>query len=503
MLSSPNPDSWFPKSSRLLVVFALVGLAAWGGMTLTRASGQIYTIWVANGLLLAVLLKAHRRHWPAYLVCGLLATIGANLLIHNRLIVATGLPLCDSIEILVAASVLSKFCPRPFDLQQRRTLLTFVLFGVIIAPLVSAPFAVLCISSFAPGPGWLHILWAWFVADALGIATITPCVWALQQKNLPEQFSGRKFAGCVGSLSLLALATILTFSLGSYALLFFAFPLLLLVVLQLGFSGAAVGVCVFAGIAVGFTVENRGPLMLITDAVPYRITLLQVYIAAALATTLPFAALLEERKNLTRAARSSEALYRLLFERVGEAVTLYPLSSSGVPGNFEKVNDMACRYFGYSREELLLLSPLDLQAPENKPSPKEIFATLKSKGSNRLERILLAKGNRPVPMEINVHLIEIDGQTYGLSILQDISQRKRMAAEREQLINELRQALLEVKRLEGILPTCAYCKRIRDDSGEWQQFELYIRERSDAEFSHGICPECRESHFGNIPSRVR
>ncbi len=502
MLPSPNPDSWFPKTSRLLVVFALVGLAAWGGLTLTHALGQIYTIWAANGLLLAVLLKAHRRHWPAYLFCGLVATIGANFLMGNRFIIATGLPLCDTVEILTAASVLCKFCPRPFDLQQRRTLLTFVLCGVILAPLVSGVFAIQCISSFAPGPGWLHILWGWFVADALGMATITPCVWALQQKNLPETFSGRKLAWSVGSLSLLALATIFTFSLSSYALLFFLFPLLLLVVLQLGFSGAAIGVCVFAGIAIGFTVENRGPLMLMTEGLPYRITLLQVYIAAALATTLPFAALLDERKNLTRAVRSSEALYRLLFERIGEAVTLYPMSDSGVPGNFGKVNDMACHYFGYSREELLRLSPLDLQAPDNETSSKEIFATLRSKGSNRLERILLAKGKRPVPMEITVHLVEINGQTYALSILRDISQRKRMAAEREQLINELRRALQEVKRLEGILPTCAYCKRIRDDKGKWQQFELYIRERSDAEFSHGICPECREIHFGNIPSRV-
>jgi PAS domain S-box-containing protein len=502
MLPSPNPDSWFPKGSRLLVVFVLVGLAAWGGLTLTRTSGQIYTIWVANGLMLALLLRAPRRHWPGYLLSGLVATIGANFLMGNRLNIAAGLPVCDTIEILIAASVLCKFCPRPFDLQQRRTLLTFVLFGVIAAPLVSAPFAVLCISSFAPGPHGLHILWAWFVADALGIATITPCVWALQQNDLPEKFSGRKLAWSMGALSLLALTTILTFWLGSYALLFFAFPLLLLVVLQLGFSGAAIGVCVFAGIAVGFTVENRGPLTLITAALPYRITLLQVYIAAALATTLPFAALLEERKNLTRAVRSSEALYRLLFERIGEAVTLYPMSHSGVPGKFEKVNDMACRYFGYSREELLQLSPLDLQAPQNETSSKEIFATLKAKGSNRLERILLAKGKRPIPMDINVHLIEIDGQTYGLAILQDISERKRMLAEREQLIHELRHALLEVKTLEGILPTCAYCKRIRDDRGQWQQFELYIRERSDAEFSHGICPECREVHFGNIPSRV-
>jgi PAS domain S-box-containing protein len=497
--SAPHSDR-FPKISRLLVVFALVGLAAWGGITLTHASGRIATLWPANGLLLAVLLTVRRRQWPAYLLSGLMANVTANCLTGDKFPMATGLALCNTIEILIAGAVLYQFCARPFDLQQRRTLFTFVVFGVVVAPLVSAALAVLCLSSFSPGPGWLHTLDAWYVADALGMATVTPCVWALQQENLPKTFRGWKIMYSVGSLVLLALATILTFSQDSYPLLFVAFPFLFLVVLQLGFSGAAVGVCVVAAISIGFTVENHGPLMLIpAPTLPHRILLLQVYIAVALATTLPFAALLEERKNLAQAVRSSETLYRLLFERIGEAITLYPLSPSGVPGKFEKVNDMACHYFGYSREELLRLGPLDLQAPDNETSPHEIFATLKSRRCNHLERILLAKGNRPIPMEISVHLIEINGQSYGLSILRDIGKRKRMEAEREQLIKQLRLALQEVKRLEGILPTCAYCKRIRDDGGEWHQFELYIRERSQAEFSHGICPDCKDIYFGKTP----
>lgn len=57
---------------------------------------------------------------------------------------------------------------------------------------------------------------------------------------------------------------------------------------------------------------------------------------------------------------------------------------------------------------------------------------------------------------------------------------------------ELQQALSEVKTLSGFLPICASCKKIRDDGGYWNQIENYIRERSDAEFSHSICPECAE-----------
>ncbi len=80
-------------------------------------------------------------------------------------------------------------------------------------------------------------------------------------------------------------------------------------------------------------------------------------------------------------------------------------------------------------------------------------------------------------------------------IYRDITERKRAEAERERLISELKQALLEVKKLSGFLPICASCKKIRDDRGYWQQIETYIREHSEAEFSHGICPDCMKIHY--------
>jgi hypothetical protein len=63
---------------------------------------------------------------------------------------------------------------------------------------------------------------------------------------------------------------------------------------------------------------------------------------------------------------------------------------------------------------------------------------------------------------------------------------------------ELRQALSKVKQLKGLLPICASCKKIRDDSGYWQQIELYLRQHSEADFSHGICPDCRDQLYGDL-----
>ena len=86
--------------------------------------------------------------------------------------------------------------------------------------------------------------------------------------------------------------------------------------------------------------------------------------------------------------------------------------------------------------------------------------------------------------------------TCGIS--RDITERKRAEAERERLIGELRNALSNVKTLSGLLPICASCKKIRDDSGYWNQIESFVRDHSQAEFSHGICPDCMRTIYPDI-----
>ena len=62
-------------------------------------------------------------------------------------------------------------------------------------------------------------------------------------------------------------------------------------------------------------------------------------------------------------------------------------------------------------------------------------------------------------------------------------------------VAQLQDALSRVKQLQGLLPICSYCKRIRDDHDYWQQVETYMSEHSQATFTHGICPECYEKFF--------
>lgn len=87
-----------------------------------------------------------------------------------------------------------------------------------------------------------------------------------------------------------------------------------------------------------------------------------------------------------------------------------------------------------------------------------------------------------------------------LSSLAIIYSRQARRAEDEQarLVRELQGALAKVKTLSGMLPICSHCKKIRDDKGAWNQIEFYIRDRSNASFSHGVCPECAKQHYAQV-----
>ncbi len=83
----------------------------------------------------------------------------------------------------------------------------------------------------------------------------------------------------------------------------------------------------------------------------------------------------------------------------------------------------------------------------------------------------------------------------GVVVIRDITERKHNMEELRKLNAELMDALDRVKVLSGMLPICASCKRIKDDKGDWNSMEKYISERSNAEFTHGICPDCAKKLY--------
>ncbi len=106
------------------------------------------------------------------------------------------------------------------------------------------------------------------------------------------------------------------------------------------------------------------------------------------------------------------------------------------------------------------------------------------------------RDGKNVWLEINKQPYVVDGKVAGfIGVARDITARKSLEDEREKLIAELREAVNNIKTLRGMLPICASCKKVRDDKGYWTQIEAYVRDHSEAEFTHGICPECAKKLY--------
>ncbi len=88
--------------------------------------------------------------------------------------------------------------------------------------------------------------------------------------------------------------------------------------------------------------------------------------------------------------------------------------------------------------------------------------------------------------------------TSNKNLKSEIEARIKSEKEKENVIQDLKVAIAEVKTLSGLLPICSHCKKIRDDKGYWSQIEAYISARSDAKFSHGICQDCAKKYYPDM-----
>ena len=198
-------------------------------------------------------------------------------------------------------------------------------------------------------------------------------------------------------------------------------------------------------------------------------------------------------KELERNDSDSDKLYRSLFENNYSVMLLIDPGT----GAIIDANPSACLFYGYTKDELMKLKITDI----NTRSKKEIFMEMdraKSEKRNYFNFKHRLSNGLIKDVEVFSGPIVIGKKFLLCSVIHDISKRKSTEKEREQLIDELQDALAEVKKLRGFLPICSSCKKIRDDKGYWTQIESYIRDHSEAEFTHSICPECTKELYHGL-----
>ena len=167
-------------------------------------------------------------------------------------------------------------------------------------------------------------------------------------------------------------------------------------------------------------------------------------------------------------------------------------------------NHGAERIYGYTTREMVGTSLSKLIPADRLGEFFSILERLRRGGRvERLETERLRKDGLRVNVALTISPIRNSlGEVIGASTIgRDITERHRLELERDHLIAELREALSKVKMLSGLLPICSSCKRIRDEGGHWEQVEVYVHEHSQADFTHGICPECALRLYPQIAAR--
>ena len=139
-----------------------------------------------------------------------------------------------------------------------------------------------------------------------------------------------------------------------------------------------------------------------------------------------FFADITERQRAETALRSSEERYRLLFNAGNDAIFAHGFRPDGQPDHFTQVNAIACQMLGYSRAELLTRSPDDINSPAAADHAREIVQQLQRLGQALFEMDIVAQNGRHIPVEINSRVVEVGGAPTVLSVVRDITERKRL-----------------------------------------------------------------------------
>ena len=428
----------------LLVLGLLSAIASFLNASSWAAGGSTL-LWSSNGFLLGVLLCAPRRHWTVYLLFGWMVNVSVGLAMGGPIFQGSYYGTCNLIEVLLAATWIHSAIASDLDLTRRRHLLALLVYGVLLAPAVTALLASCGIYGRITGPN-AHAFLYWFLADALGIAVVTPLYLSFYQR---KQFVGRSWPEITLHFLLLTVVTSTVFWENHYPLLFLILLPLVFLGMRLRLAGSAMGLLLVSIIGGLLTIHGHGPFMLIPDSSLSRRSFgLQFFISVALLLIYVVEVIIAESSRLQLSLQASETRFRLLAEASRDIIVLTDLQ-----GNRRYVSPAVVELLGWQPDELIGKRYHQIVHPDDITNHDNLLEECRTgKPSNTLAYRCLRKDGSYLWMESNLRLYNdsLTGQPVGfVNVVRDISTRKAAEDELNQAFH-LAESLASIDGLTGL-----------------------------------------------------
>jgi PAS domain S-box-containing protein len=511
----------------------LFGAAYFGcsllGQYLQFPESSYWPIWPPSGLFLGALIISDRRDWLLLWGISLPASLLADALTSGfqmqLLGDALGIWLANTLESLSGAWLLSRIFPKRLTLGSVREFLLLFLIGGLLAPMIGATLGALDIEFFEQSSTFAETWLRWWIGDAVGVMVIAPVVITWPRAGNSPRISRRPwtyyFEFALYCLVLLYVTERVFHGVPEENALPTRFPFFLMMPLMLWAGlrfeprGASICVLLLGLIITWRTTQGFGPIARYGEGVTQQGLLLQALLAQGSCLTLLLSSSIERRALvemrlkresavLTRTEtemRRQKDLLQSILDSMGESVIVVDIT-----GRLVQFNPAARKTHGTASEPSTI-DDLERDAQSYladglTPCPRDQIPIIRALRGEECDGIplVIRRGDGMPPTFTRVTARPIraaDGVITGaVAIRTDITALIQSEHEQAKLIDQLQHALSEIKTLRGLIPICARCKKIRNDSGAWERLESYVSAHTEAEFTHGVCPDCCPVVFG-------
>jgi integral membrane sensor domain MASE1 len=511
---------WRSTVARVCLFGAVFFLCTEAGHQFLFSDAGLSTIWFPSGVLLGALLVSSPGLWPSLLAASLIATLFSKIVIHQgRPSVSAVLAVSGLFEAVLGATLVRRWLGHRPALTEPRDVLALLLTG-LFASVFGALIGTLTLGVASGRELTLEAWKLWWAADALGIGILTPLLlawvpspgeWHNERPSPPRSLEFT--LTCV----VVAAVTWLLFHHRSDDLteLTSRYPLALILALQLWVAvrfeirGATVANLCMALPIIWCTTRGYGLFTLLGQSDAEQALRVQAFLAVATTMTLTVSGSIERRRlaeallrNESNELRQAEVkireqrnVLRSILDNMGESVFVFDSSGHLTLLNPAARNLCVADLGGLNPECCFASEHVYLEDGTTRCHPDQLPLAQALRGEDCHAMLLSLRVDARQPttwVRATARPIrEPSGTITGaVVVVSDVTRIEHSKREQAELVTRLQQALRDVKTLRGLIPICAQCKKIRNDEGAWERLEKYLGARTEAEFSHGMCPEC-------------